>query len=264
MGINATVDTMRKQEKLSIARSKCDSDRFLRTRPLQNKAQSILAVKLGKYVTQKAVGVLDEQIKRADKMSYVQLARGRWHVRYTNTSAGSASSSAATGEAVSTPSSLVDDSDSDDDADENVIDGSPWPKFLYTREVYERDGKLYCSCRFAESMLLPCRHILCVKNGTASEQDCHFRWSLAWQAGRIPLAVLHRTAADQAFGVTLDGVVESDVGTWTEAMHDHMAGGSSHMEFDYEALSEHEESRPSPVAYLMLRAVTVVMAYVDC
>ena len=38
--------------------------------------------RLGKYVTQKAVDVMDRQAKKAQKMRYVLVGRGKWHVSY--------------------------------------------------------------------------------------------------------------------------------------------------------------------------------------
>ena len=192
MGLNTTVDTMRKQDKLSMLPSACDADRQLTTRPMRTKKQTALANRLGKYVTQKAVDVIDPQIKKALNMSYVLVGRGRWHVSYKPQSSA--------------------DSDSDDE-DQSSSHNRPWPKFVYIREVSVKDGKLFCSCGFTKSMLLPCAHILCVKNGACSESDIHFRYSLLWQAGRIPLSQLSRSYSDQGFGVTTEGVEQSELAT---------------------------------------------------
>ena len=106
------------------------------------------------------------------------------------------------------PPMLVED-DSDDECDHGEdSENCPWPTFQYTREVYVRDGLLHCTCQWSKSVLLPCRHIICVKNGTVLPRDCHFRWSLAWQAGLIPLTTLARSYDDLSFGVTTEGVRE--------------------------------------------------------
>jgi hypothetical protein len=98
----------------------------------------------------------------------------------------------------------------DDDFDSSVRN-RPWSKFVYTMEVYIKEGKLYCSCGLAKSLLLPCAHILCVKIGVCTENDCRFRYSLVWHAGRIPLSQLFRSRSDQDFGVSLEGVEQTEL-----------------------------------------------------
>jgi hypothetical protein len=195
MGLNATVETMKKQDKLSMKQSACAADRQVTTRPMRTINQTALANRLGKYVTRNAVDVLDRQAKKAQKMSSGLVGRGRWHVVYKPKSSAVV---------------LEVDSDSDDE-DQSSEQNRPWPVFVYTREVYLKAGKLFCSCGLTKSMLLPCAHILCVKNGACSVKDCHFRSSLMWQAGRIPLSQLSRSHDDQDFGVSTDGVHQSEL-----------------------------------------------------
>ena len=98
---------------------------------------------------------------------YVRGVGGRFRVSYANAE-----------------SSGERDSDDDDEQEETAAD-RPWPTFVYTREVYIRDGLLYCPCGYTQSMLLPCSHILCVKNLTVTvvHHDIHFRYALARQDG---------------------------------------------------------------------------------
>jgi hypothetical protein len=194
MGINATVDTMRKQEQLSIAKHDCDADRLLSTHPLPNKFQSDAAVRLGVVLTPRAVDEIDQQFKQSTKMTK-QAVAGRWRVCYTTVA----------------EDDCMQSGDSEDDIDTSA-ECRPWPKFVYTREVHVKNGKLFCSCKYSSSLLLPCRHIICVKGGTLSARDCHYRWSLAWQAERIPLTALSRTFEDQeSYGATLDGVASGEL-----------------------------------------------------
>ena len=196
MGINATVDTMRKQEQLSIAKSDCDADRQLSTHPLRNNFQSDAAVRLGVALTPRAVDEIDQQFKQSTKMTKQAVAAGRWRVRYTTAD----------------DDYCMQSGDSEDEDIDTSAECRPWPKFLYAREVYVQNGKLFCSCMYSSSMLLPCRHIICVKMGTLSARNCHYRWSLAWQAGRIPLTALSRTFDDQeSYGATLDGVAACEL-----------------------------------------------------
>ena len=70
--------------------------------------------------------------------------------------------------------------------------------------------KLTCSCGYYRSMLLPCRHVICFNNGHVDFHDCHFRWSLAWQASQIALRVLARKFADLEIGATLQASAAAD------------------------------------------------------
>ena len=132
----------------------------------------------------------ERQLKKARNQKFVPVAVGRWHVRYV--------------ESTATESCESDDSDADEE-DEQSTD-RPWPRYVYTREVYVRNGLLYCTCGYAQSMLLPCSHIWCVKNLSVSRCDFHFRWALAYQARRIPLLEVPRTFQDQDRGVNMQGV----------------------------------------------------------
>ena len=166
---------------------------------------------------------IDQQLKQSTKMTKQAVAVGRWRVCYTTV----------------VEDECMQSGDSEDDAIDTSAECRSWPKFVYTREVHVKNGKLFCSCKYSSSMLLPCRHILCVKGGTLSARDCHYRWSLAWQAGRIPLTALSRTFEDQeSYGATLDGVASDeilDLSSTAGEMDGHVAD-------DYEPFAgDHEE-----------------------
>jgi len=82
----------------------------------------------------------------------------------------------------------------------------PFPVFRRTREVYAKDNQLFCSCKFFESVLCPCRHLLAVKHGELCRQDFHFRYLSAWQSGHIPVETYPRTFADLSSGPSCVGV----------------------------------------------------------
>ena len=228
MSLNHTVDTMRKAETHSIARSECNSDRDLTTRPLQNCRQTAAAVSLGEHLTRKAVDEVDRQLKKARKQEYRLVAKDKIHVTYL--------APAATDSSAEFPG-LCDSDDSDDDKeDDSVLSEQPWPKYAYTREVSIRNGLLYCTCGYTQSMLLPCSHILCVKNLTVSHIDSHFRYALAWQAGRLPLAQLSRTYLDQQWGVSLGGVVDHVI----NAVEHNCESSVQHYEDDFSSFANYD------------------------
>jgi hypothetical protein len=80
------------------------------------------------------------------------------------------------------------------------------PKFSRVREVHAQGGQLFCSCKFFESVLCPCRHILAVKHGMMCREDFHFRHLSAWQSGHIPVEMCPRTFADLSCGPSCLGV----------------------------------------------------------
>ena len=88
----------------------------------------------------------------------------------------------------------------------NVECTAQHPVFERTREVTMKDGCLYCSCKYMEDYLSPCRHIISVKNGMLCEQDFHIRHFATWQSGHIPYEICPRTFEDLQCAPTCLGV----------------------------------------------------------
>jgi hypothetical protein len=187
MGIDATADIMFTQERLSAQRSAVRSDRHINTIGLPNSQHDAQATILSKMLTPCAVNIVSEQLQLSRNYSKTRTAEDKWITPYS-------------------PSGLQSEGDlceSSDEDDGDDVARDSIPRMAYCREVTLVHGKLTCSCGFYRSMLLPCRHIICVNNGHVNVHDCHFRWSLAWQSGQISPNKLTRNFADLDIGAML-------------------------------------------------------------
>jgi hypothetical protein len=181
MEIDETVAVTLRQERQTALQTRMNSDRQRRGVALPCSKQASVVTELSKLLTNKAAQVLGTQHTKSKNYSFVRVARDEFLVTYA-----------------------LDDSSETEDDDDAHETCRPWPRPYYQRVVSVKDGKLFCSCGFNKCMLIACRHILCVKNGSCSARDAHFRWSLMWQAGRVPQ--LGRHFSDLNFGATCDGV----------------------------------------------------------
>ncbi len=184
MHLNETVETTRKQEMQNNSQIAATSDRRLNSRPLPNKKQAPSVIAVGSSLTTLATAKLDIQYGLHKKYRVARVARDAWKLYPQD------------------PHSEDDDADDNSDADDECV----VPKFRHCRDVTLRNGCLYCSCKYFESMLLSCRHIIAVKRGTLCKEDCHFRWWQCWQAGVVPLSSVTRTFEDLSCGPTSFGV----------------------------------------------------------
>lgn len=125
-------------------------------------------------------------------------------------SSSSSSSSAASGPASSSTSA----SSSAASCLEMRSDGSPKiaARVRVVRVVRGADGEVYlhCSCGYFTYMMLPCRHVICIKHLLLSKQghDWHFRWTIKYRDDDV---VVPRSFGDGRLGASVHGISDREL-----------------------------------------------------